>query len=145
MRRKRIAYRRRVFSMSHELRRIELRNATPPIEARKDDTHLAGMIAQSNDHDASNPHGRCFGTMGCFLISLLGGVKSGRARIFDIGRGDGGCYFSVHFPPNCGVGNGSGYIDLIPNTHHMRCGKLVGDTLARDLKDWRGFHIPSPR
>ena len=86
-RRKRAPGRGRVFTSVQELRRIELRNSLPATEALSEDTPTEGIIVKSNSHDACHPsHDRDFRTLGFFLPSVLLDLKTGRLRIFDVGR-----------------------------------------------------------
>ena len=139
-RKKQVPDRGRVFTLAQDLRRIEFTNAIAAVGALKDDASLEGMIIKSNAHDSTHPsHDRDFRTFGFFLTDVLTELKSGRIRIFDIGRGTNGYDVSVHLFSNNGDDNGLFYIDLIAHRHHMRWGKLVDDSRGKDTANWESM------
>ena len=137
-RKKQAPCRGRVFMLDQELRRVELTNAQLALESLKGDVSLDGTIIRSNAHDATNAsRDRDFRTMGFFLSSIIADLKTGRTRIFGIGRGSNGYEVSAHLFPNGGGDDGVCYIDLIAQRHHMRWGKLVNDSRWKEVSDWR--------
>lgn len=134
---KRVPDRGRVFTLVHELRRLELTNALLASESLRGDTSLECMIVKSNAHDVCHPsHDRDFRTLCFFLSSVLTGRGTGCLGIFDFGRGTNGYDVSVRLFSNSSDDNGSVYIDLIAHRHHMRWGKLVDDTRPKYLVGW---------
>ena len=124
-RKKQVPGRGRVFTLAQDLRRIELTNAQLAMGALKEDSSLESTIVKSNARDSKHPsHDRDFRTLGFFLTEVLSDLKSGRIRIFDIGRGNNGYDVSVHLFANNGGDDGLFYIDLIAHRHHMRWGEI---------------------